>query len=55
MHQDFLICRQWRYALRQCNQCRLTVLLLEAPDSSGYSHTPERGDIIIHAFYAEKP
>lgn len=39
------------YALRRCNQCKLTVLLVEHGGS--FESAPKKDDLIIFAFYPQ--
>lgn len=50
MHQDLIVkISEAYYALRQCEACKLTVLLAEC--GGGYSDAPKNEDRIIFAFY----
>jgi hypothetical protein len=58
MHDECLIaCRvpKWRYHLRRCDTCGLTILTHEFDgESGGYNEGPRKSAIIQHAFYGPK-
>jgi len=41
-----------KYALRQCTQCKLTVLLAEVEGGS-FNESPRKTDSVIYAFYPQ--